>query len=195
MRAERPQQWVPVLMMLLVLAGAAGMVACRGGGPELATYENDVVSYTVQYPAEWTIDENNPLQVVFQPEEGNGQMLVDALEPEEDLTLRELVDIALENTHQRMEGVEELAREEVTLPGGQAGQVLDLRYDNPDDTGGTLRSKILLTIAEGRIFQVEVALLDDDFTDDFGEQANEIVRSLTISAPDGTAERREGDPE
>ncbi|HEY8489380.1 MAG TPA: hypothetical protein VIO14_00150 [Dehalococcoidia bacterium] len=170
---------LPALVACLALLAAA----CGGDGVSLATYENQQAAYRVKYPEGWIIDENEPLQVVIQPEERNGQMLVGVYELDEALSLDQLADLALANTRDRMRSVEELGRETASLPGGQEARVLDLRYDNPADTGGPLRSRLLLTVVGRRVYQVEVALLDAEFDESFARGADEIVRSLTVEGP------------
>lgn len=170
-------------LLALLACVAALAAACGDDGPRLATYENRAASYSVKYPSGWIIDENEPMQVVIQPEARDGQMLVSVYELDEALSLDELADLAVENTRDRMRAVEELAREPVTLPDGREGRVLDLRYDNPADTAGPLRSKLLLATAGRRFYQVEVALLDTEFDESFARRADEIVRSLTVTGP------------
>ena len=40
---------------------------------------------------------------------------------------------------------------------GQEARALDFAYDNPTDGAGQLRSKYLITLAEGTVYEVEFA--------------------------------------
>lgn len=168
------------LFVGVVAVGALLAAWICGSTSSLATYENLDYGYTIKYPDGWRVDDDQPDEVIIEPEEGNGQMLVQVLDLGREYSLSDLADMALDASRDRMDDLDELGQRTVELPTGHRGRVIDMTYDNPDDDGGTLRSRLLLVPVDEFVFQVEVALLDRDWDSDFDRTADDIVESLEI---------------
>lgn len=164
-------------LLVLVVVGLVLIWPDTGG---LAAYENRQLGYTIDYPRGWSIDEDAPERVVIEPDERNGQMLVQVIELDDEYSLSELADLALDASRDRMDDVEEVDQRTIEIRSGQRGRVIEMTYDNPNDRGGILRSKLLLVPLGSTVFQVEVALLDADWDDTFDDRAERILRSLEI---------------
>ena len=157
---------------------AVALVWPDAGG--LATYENRDYDYTVGYPEGWDIDDDEPDVVVIEPDEANGQMLVQVIDLDEEYSLAELADLALDASRARMDDLEELGQRTIEIRSGQRGRVIEMTYDNPDDRGGILRSKLLLVPVGETVYQVEVALLEEDWDSSFDDLADRVLESLEI---------------
>lgn len=164
--------------VIVIVIVAVALIWPDAGG--LATYENRDYDYTVGYPEGWDIDDDEPDVVVIEPDEENGQMLVQVIDLDEEYSLAELADLALDASRDRMDDLEELGQRTIEIRSGQRGRVIEMTYDNPDDRGGLLRSKLLLVPVGEIVYQVEVALLEEDWDSSFDDLADRILESLEI---------------
>ncbi len=156
--------------------------------PRLETYTNSEYGYRVQYPAEWSVDENSPTKTVFRAEDN--MAVIEARvpgSPGQDETLDEVVETALSSTRRRMDDVEVLDEQEATLESGEPARVSQIRYDNPNDNAGMIRSSYLVALAEGLVYELEFAMEDAEHTEADEQLATAIINSYEITGqqPDG----------
>lgn len=149
------------------------------GGPELTTYENERYGYRIQYPAEWSVNENAS-RVKFASDSEESQLWIDIIdELGQNDTLDQFVDLAISKTRDRMSDTEVLDDYGVTLSSGQPAHVVEFRYSI--DTGETVRSTYLATLHEERAYEVEFGYWDTNYTEAAEQLATSLIDSFALT--------------
>lgn len=148
---------------------------------DLTTYTNETYAYSIEYPANWIVNDTIPQQVEIAPPELDGQLRISVTEGVGDTyTLDELAGLAVSSSRDRMDDFELLDEQDTEIESGQEARVLDFTYDNPNDGADQLRSKYLITLHEGTIYEVEFALVSERYTDEVDRTATDVVESLSL---------------
>lgn len=150
----------------------------------LTTYTNDVYGYQIDHPVSWTVNDGFPQQVGIANRDGDGIRITVFEGQYASNTVEEVADIALASTREAMVSVEVSERRETTLESGQPAIVLDITYDAPTDTAGSLRSYLLLTKQDDTVYQVEFVADASDWTPPVEREVRGIVESFALT--DGT---------
>lgn len=150
---------------------------------ERETYENDDYAYTVEYPTEWNVDDSDPTSVSFTASASPSTMTVLA---QEGAASSSTLDQAAENFltgYQQSAGeeggsTEILNQEDVTLPNDHPGRLFDFRLSS---SGVSVRQKAVITLVDDTMYAGTIVIPEGIYTSSVGEQADEILTSLTVS--------------
>lgn len=164
------------------------------------TYTNNEYGYRVQYPARWYVDEQTT-ETIFSPDQGAIGFETRVKSPKDsEITLDEIVEGALSSTHSRMDDVEVLDDQEVTLESGERAHTIQFRYDNPNDGGGMLRTTYLVTVSDGLVYELEFVTESTEYTETEQELAAAVIGSYALTGqqpereqPTETEENEESD--
>lgn len=152
------------------------------GLPPLTTYTNDVYGYRVQYPTGWSVDDSAPTETIFRRDDNTPALETRIRSASNNVTtLDELVKIAHSSTRSRMDDVEVLNEQSVTLESGDPAHVIQFRYDNPSDSGGALRTTYLVTLTEGLAYEAEFVREGTEYTGQEERLAAAIVSSYALT--------------
>lgn len=146
---------------------------------ELATYVNEEGGYSIQYPANWEVDESNPERVSIRPETGNGEIAPGTLGLDQTYSPDQLTQALITSTSEQTDNFTVLGVRDITLPSGQEARVIDSMY-GIRGTDVVLRSKAVVVQVGDTAYLVEVSLPQEEYTDEFDQVANTVVESLTI---------------
>lgn len=145
------------------------------------TYVNDRYTYTIDYPAGWSVDASDPSSVTIESQ--GGVLLASVMDDiPSSITTEEIAPVFIEGFKDSAEeeggSVEELDRRDQTLPNGHDGKLIDLRMEQ---AANVFQQKMLLTVVNEIAYAAIIMLPDVVFTSDIEESMEEIVLSLTIS--------------
>ena len=146
----------------------------------LVTYKNTVYGYRIDHPEGWNVNDSVSQQVEIANPDGDGIRIIAFEGQYASSTLEEVVDEALAKSRQAATTLEVADRRETTLDSGQPAVVVDVTYDVPTDTAGSLRSYLLLTKQGGTVYQVEFVADAPDWTDTVEREAQEIIKSFIL---------------
>lgn len=147
----------------------------------LVTYMNSDYGYRIDRPEGWNVDESLPERVEIANPDGDG-IRISVFEGQyASVTLEEVVDESLANTRQSATTLDVAERREMTLDSGQPAVVLDVTYDVPTDTAGSLRSYLLLAKQGPTVYQIEFVADAPDWTSTVEREAREIIESFAVT--------------
>jgi hypothetical protein len=147
----------------------------------LVTYMNSDYGYRIDRPEGWNVDESLPERVEIANLDGDG-IRISVFEGQyASVTLEEVVDESLANTRQSATTLDVAERREMTLDSGQPAIVLDVTYDVPTDTAGSLRSYLLLAKQGPTVYQVEFVADAPDWTSTVESEARDIIESFAVT--------------
>ena len=149
---------------------------------ELTTYESDAYPYSVERPADWTVDASDPTQVVFEPAGGLAQEQALVIEDVGDVGLDAFVSLFNDTLGQEFADYRVLDRRSVTLPNDVPGAVLDVEIADPSFGGVTVRGKSVYAVAGGNGYTVVTFVLDEAYDDTTEAAMTQIAESLTIES-------------
>lgn len=152
--------------------------------PDLApqeTYTNDRYTYTIEYPTGWKVDTGDPSAVTISS--NMGMLRIEMMEDiPSSLTADDIAPVFLEGYKESVEedggSVEELDRQNQTLPNGHDSKVVDLRTEQ---SSNVLQQKILLTVVNGIGYVAVIIVPDAIHTSDVDENMEGVLLTLTIS--------------
>jgi hypothetical protein len=147
---------------------------------QLTRYTNRRYSYSVKRPAGWIVDESDPTQVIFEPQIGLAQEQALVFEDVGASSLDRLVSTINGSFKGFFDEYRVLNQQEVTLPNGNPGAVLDVRITDSALGDFVLRGKSVYTIADGTAYGVLVFVANNSYTSTVEAAMTEIVESLTI---------------
>lgn len=149
---------------------------------ELTTYTSDTYPYSVERPADWTVDASDPAQIIFEAETGLGQQQILITEGVGGISLDTLVSLFNDAFSREIDNYRVLNRRDVTLPNDNPGAILDIEITDSSFEGVVLRGKSVYTIADGTAYGVLIFVLENAYTDEAEETLTGIVESLTIES-------------
>ena len=144
-------------------------------------YTNETYGYQIDYPIDWTIHDDNPGKVSILEPSGSGQLRVSVAEATRRYTLDEGVELALQNTKERMDNVTVLGQRDLTLPNNQQAHVIDMTFDNPSDSAGEFRAKYLATVQGLTVYEVSFGILRSEYSKGMDAIATNIIESFALT--------------
>ncbi|EMA47746.1 hypothetical protein [Halococcus salifodinae] len=165
--------------------GATATTATSGGDLVLSpvvTYENTVYGYQIDHPESWQVNDPASQRVeIHNPDRDVIRITTDE-EQYATSSPEEVVDEVLANTREAATTLEVSDRHETTLDSGQPAVVVDITYDMPTDTDGSLRNHFLLAKQDDTAYLVEFVADATDWTPTVEREVRRIVESFTLTS-------------
>lgn len=166
--------------------------ATTAGGPtsgevvidpsQLETYSSESYPYSIGYPAGWTVDASNPTDVRIEPSTGFALEQIIATEGVSGVTVDTFVSRLVEVFKQQFNTYRVTNRQNVTLPNGNPGVVLDVTIADPAFPGVTIRGKYLFAVVDGTAYIVQLLVANNSYTPEVEQGLTAILNSFTVQS-------------
>jgi len=143
---------------------------------ELTTYHNEEYSYTVSYPASWTIETRDPTYVGFTTTPFDGWMYASAHDAVAGADSELTADIWNGFRSSQSTDYELRDKQFIKLPSGHTGVLLEALYYDGEHY---MHDKTLWVVGQ-YTHSVSIEHITDAYSDKFETMATAIVGSLTI---------------
>lgn len=147
------------------------------------TYTNDTYSYTIEYPAGWSVTDTDPTSVSFTSQNVPASMQVSLTEDApSSATLDKIIAKFLsgykQSAKQNNASVKIQNRQQMTLPNGNRAVIFDtqITMDAAD-----VRQTFLFTLVDSTVYMAAITIPEAAYTSTVGKESKEILTSLTIS--------------
>lgn len=145
----------------------------------LTTYTGD--SFSIKYPAGWSVSSETSSGVMFQSSSGFAQMFVKSITVPSSATSEQLVSKFLQGYRQGASGsdtsVEIQKKRTVTLPNGNSAKLVETQIGSGSVA---VHQDILLTVVNGTAYVVAITVPESAYTSSTAQQIEKILLSLTI---------------
>ena len=162
----------------------SGMMDVDLSNPQ--TYTNDAYFYTIEYPSAWEVSDTRPSTVSITSSSSIASLLILVQENMSSTSLDQATSNVLrgysQSTNQEGSQSEVLNRQNVTLPNDNPARLLETRISNQSSpTTGSVRQKLLITLANNALYAVAFTLPESTYTSTIDQQSDDMLTSLTIS--------------
>ena len=153
---------------------------------DLTTYTNERYPYSIERPAGWESLVPGPQTLFLSDAESvsaaENYLQVRTSAANRSFSVAELNGTVVPILENSTADFETLSRGTVTLANGQRGLLINATYDYENDAAGPLRGKYLVVSADSRLYIVQVAFAQSQYTPEVDEVATAIVESFTVNA-------------